>query len=300
MQPSEYKGQGTKDSFSIEDDLDDTQQTVARKYEEIAQILKAERGDNFEIVTDDNGFDWYETKITHEEVDNPVIAFQLPQNLLEKGQITVGDTTVHFKPRINPITDKPTGQVELDLIETPESSRGQGSGRRALQEFLNLADAQNVETYLIASPRDKNTTTEGLIEFYKSVGFKSVDSFFPEEMVRKPKKQSREASIVNIIESYPISELEEAAELLGLYVPTINDLFEAGDVIYTNEEGKPCAEFGGKTSFTKGGEWSIVKEIKGSSHKQGGVDLEISDKGVKVKQNDSEIKAESGLVIQAT
>lgn len=314
MQPSEYKRQDTKDSFSIEDDLDDTQQTVARKYEEIAEILRKERGEeNVEIVTDENGFDWYETKLTPGEVNNPIIAFQLPQNntsvlqntnnttqnLLEKGQITIGDTTVHFKPRINPITDKPTGQVELDLIETTESSRGQGNGRRALKEFLNLADAQNVEIYLIASPRDKNTTTEGLIEFYESVGFKSVDSFFPEEMVRKPKKQSKEASITNIIESYPISELEEVAGLLGLEIPTTNTLFESGDITYTNEDGKPCAEFGGKTSFTKGGAWTVVKEIKGSSHKQGGVDLEISDKGVKVKQNDSEIKAENGLVIQA-
>jgi hypothetical protein len=77
MQPSEYKGQGTKDSFSIEDDLDGTQQTVARKYEEIAEILKKERGeDNFEVVTDKNGFDWYETKIESSEVNNPVIAFQ--------------------------------------------------------------------------------------------------------------------------------------------------------------------------------------------------------------------------------
>jgi len=74
MQPSEYKGQGTKDSFSIEDDLDDTQQTVARKYEEIAEILKKEKP--VEIVTDENGFDWYETKITPEEINNPVIAFQ--------------------------------------------------------------------------------------------------------------------------------------------------------------------------------------------------------------------------------
>lgn len=87
MQFSEYKGQGTKDSFSIEDDLDDTQQTVARKYEEIAEILKTERGDNFEVITDDNGFDWYETKLAREEINNPVTAFQINATEQELQQI---------------------------------------------------------------------------------------------------------------------------------------------------------------------------------------------------------------------
>lgn len=77
MQPSEYKGQGTKDSFSIEDDLDDTQQTVARKYEEISEILKKEKP--VEIVTDENGFDWYEAPITQEDTQSPVVAFSLSQ-----------------------------------------------------------------------------------------------------------------------------------------------------------------------------------------------------------------------------
>jgi len=77
MQPSEYKGQGTKDSFSIEDDLDDTQQTVARKYEEIAEILKKEKP--VEVVTDENGFDWYEAPITQEDTQNPVVAFSLSE-----------------------------------------------------------------------------------------------------------------------------------------------------------------------------------------------------------------------------
>jgi hypothetical protein len=71
---TENKG---KENFNIEYDLNDTQQTVARKYEEIAEILKKERGeDNFEIVTDENGFDWYETSVESSEVNKPVIAFQ--------------------------------------------------------------------------------------------------------------------------------------------------------------------------------------------------------------------------------
>ncbi len=77
----------TKKDFSIENDLSDTQQTVARKYEQIAEILKQERGeDNFEIVTDNNGFDWYSTKIQPSEVNSPVVAFQI---IGEKGAANV-------------------------------------------------------------------------------------------------------------------------------------------------------------------------------------------------------------------
>ena len=97
-QPSTYNKKQSKETFDIETSLDRdgdgneketynektgkmeidrTQRTVAYKYLEIAEILKQERGENnFEIVTDDNGFDWYSTKIAQEEVNIPVIAFQ--------------------------------------------------------------------------------------------------------------------------------------------------------------------------------------------------------------------------------
>lgn len=68
--------ESTKDTFDIES-LSETQQTVARKYVEIANVLKNERGEeNLEVVTDENGFDWYETKIEESESQKPVIAFQ--------------------------------------------------------------------------------------------------------------------------------------------------------------------------------------------------------------------------------
>lgn len=74
-QPNTYS-QTSKEDFSISD-LSSEQQTVARKYEEIAKILENERGaENVEIVTDENGFDWYETKLAPEEINAPVVAFQ--------------------------------------------------------------------------------------------------------------------------------------------------------------------------------------------------------------------------------
>ena len=76
QQPSEFLG-------FLKTKLD-TQQTVARKYEEIAKILKTERGDNFETVTDENGFDWYEAKIEQSDVNKPVVAFQKAAEPIEQ------------------------------------------------------------------------------------------------------------------------------------------------------------------------------------------------------------------------
>ncbi len=74
-QPKEY-GSTKKDTFSI-GELSKTEQTVAYKYEEIAKILKQERGeDKVGVVTDENGFDWYETQVTPEDLNKPVVAFQ--------------------------------------------------------------------------------------------------------------------------------------------------------------------------------------------------------------------------------
>jgi len=86
-----------KDDFTIES-LDNTQQTVARKYEEIAAILTKERGeDNVEIITDDNGFDWYETKILSSETQNPVIAFQKSIDQVVSEMIRSGEISANCK-----------------------------------------------------------------------------------------------------------------------------------------------------------------------------------------------------------
>ena len=83
-QPDTYDSQSDKESFTIEGSLDDTQQTVARKYEEIASILKKEVGEeNVKIVTDNQGFDWYETDVEDKYSNKAVVAFQ--KQLSEQG-----------------------------------------------------------------------------------------------------------------------------------------------------------------------------------------------------------------------
>lgn len=99
------------------------------------------------------------------------------------------NSTLFFKERVSPFGEV-TGELELDLIETPKGKRDKGSARSLMVDFLDYSDSIGKDVYLFASPRDKETTTEQLIAFYESVGFKSVDSFLPEEMIRKaaPKK----------------------------------------------------------------------------------------------------------------
>ena len=63
-------------------------------------------------------------------------------------------------------------------------------------------------------------------------------------------------------------------------------------------KGKLKAEKGLQTNFTKGGEWKLIKDLKGyPTHKEGGVDLTIGKDGVRIKNGNAEFTARHGLVI---
>jgi hypothetical protein len=73
-QPDQY--QSTSDFENFEENLtDDDHKTVVNKYKELNKVFKKMRPDA-EVVTDDNGMQWIETKLTPEDANNPVIAFQ--------------------------------------------------------------------------------------------------------------------------------------------------------------------------------------------------------------------------------
>lgn len=60
------------------------------------------------------------------------------------------------------------------------------------------------------------------------------------------------------------------------------------------------AKNGLSTGFSTGGQWKIVKDLKGyPTHEKGGVDLFIGKDGVSMSRGSSKIKAEDGLVIAA-
>ena len=72
-QPDEYDD--TADPDLYETNLGSAQKTVVNKYKELNKIFKKMRPDA-EVITDDNGMQWLETKLTPEDANNPLIAFQ--------------------------------------------------------------------------------------------------------------------------------------------------------------------------------------------------------------------------------
>lgn len=101
--------------------------------------------------------------------------------------------------------------------------------------------------------------------------------------------------------------------------PTMKDLFGEGkervsansfqkgmieqiqsEISFVDENGNPCAANGLKfTGFRFGGSWEIVKKFKGPSHSQGGIDIQLSDSGVRLSNKDGQVKAADGMIIPA-
>ena len=79
--PDSYQAEDQGEaSFNYEEDLEGSEQkTVARFYDkQVIKYLKKTRKDNLELVEDDQGNSWWETKITEEDL-SPVMAYSLPQ-----------------------------------------------------------------------------------------------------------------------------------------------------------------------------------------------------------------------------
>jgi len=101
--------------------------------------------------------------------------------------------------------------------------------------------------------------------------------------------------------------------------PTMEDLFGEGketvfvnsfqkgtvekiqsEISFVDENGNPCAANGLKfTGFQFGGSWEIVKKFEGPSHSQGGIDIQLSDSGVRLSNKDGQVKAADGMIIPA-
>lgn len=82
---------------------------------------------------------------------------------------------------------------------------------------------------------------------------------------------------------------------------TPEQLIQNGEITFVDEQGKPCAEMGMRSSFTKGKSWRVVKDLKGyPTHAEGGVDLQFDGGGVKIKKGETTITAKYGLVINGT
>lgn len=105
-------------------------------------------------------------------------------------EVTIRNTTITYG--IN--RDGKTGAI--DLVTTPRAKRGEGSARAALTTFLKATDEAGITMFLTAEPRDKGITKGGLVDFYKSLGFKrnsgrARDFRSMNGMVRQPLKESQ-------------------------------------------------------------------------------------------------------------
>lgn len=118
--------------------------------------------------------------------------------------MSYNNSKLYSKDRVNPITGKPTKEIELELIETPKDSRGKGDAKQLLKNFLDYTDASGKDVYLAVSPREKGITESGLEKMYAAEGFEKVSDF---EMVRKAKPvkvesfdNNGEPSVKNLME----------------------------------------------------------------------------------------------------
>ncbi len=128
-------------------------------------------------------------------------------NIFDTGErkiVEINGSKVYFKDEVNPMTNKPTGKIEIELVETPEELRGQGKAKEALNVALKYTDSIGKKTVLTISPRDKKTTSKGLEKLYTSLGYQKTSDFEMERPVKKvlPKEydENGEPSVKNIME----------------------------------------------------------------------------------------------------
>lgn len=75
-----------KEEFDM-NELPEELKAISKRSVEMGKFLEKERGkNNFRIVTDAKGYDWYETDILASDKINPVLAFQIPINELTEEQ----------------------------------------------------------------------------------------------------------------------------------------------------------------------------------------------------------------------
>lgn len=69
--------------------------------------------------------------------------------------------------------------VLIELVSTPPADRGQGQARRCLE--LALAEIRAAHPgkaiRLVVEPKDDETSFDGLVDFYESVGFEGVATY---------------------------------------------------------------------------------------------------------------------------
>jgi GNAT superfamily N-acetyltransferase len=115
-----------------------------------------------------------------------------PTGLLQTGQPfqsgivdeKIGNSTVSYQ-----LGDD--GILKIFSLRTPQLKRGQGSATEAMNQIVQRADESGIPIKLDASPLDKKTSLNKLVNFYKKFGFEptgeTVNIIGEPVMMRVPK-----------------------------------------------------------------------------------------------------------------
>ena len=110
----------------------------------------------------------------------------------------------------------------------------------------------------------------------------------------------------------PITFTQEMADQINEYIrkAKINKVYTVEELNNLPQEKKEVAlhcyttgivpgkaEDGMSLGLKKGGTWEVLKEFKGNSHKEGGIDIEITNGKVKMSDGDNLFEAKNGLLI---
>jgi hypothetical protein len=102
---------------------------------------------------------------------------------------------------------------------------------------------------------------------------------------------------------YSSREFKDTVRGLETKVETkIKELQTEDDIIKecNGARGKRIkAKDGLSNGLTEGGKWRIIKDFKGKSHEQGGIDIMIGKGGIKMSGNGGNIKAKNGLFLKS-
>jgi len=105
--------------------------------------------------------------------------------VLESEEIKIGDSRLSYK------IDDEDKIIDLWSIRVAQAKRKKGAANEGLRWLTNKADELGYEIRLIASPLDKRTRTDTLVNLYKKHGFeltgKTANPVGDPFMLRKPK-----------------------------------------------------------------------------------------------------------------
>lgn len=235
------------------------------------------------------------------------------------------------EPEISKIENKSTGiqptQTNGTLKESIESVRIK-LAEQDYAEFGGEYAAEDMEFFYPEKYDKKEYTSQALINT-KVAKLKEVAKKYPRSLIRSEVRPINSNSNLGFTkneshfqkvssDSFQQSQQELAKDNKDAKYQQIEELFKSNpelanavyssiglnminesEITYTDENGNPCAKDGMRSStFTKGSEWEVVKDLKGyPSHAQGGVDIKLGKDGFSFAIANSQIKAAYGLLL---